>query len=860
MGEVYRARDARLGREVALKLLPSSFMADADRLARFEREARVLASLNHPNIAAIYGVEDGPTRAIVLELVDGETLADRIARGPLRVDDALAIARQIIDALDAAHERGIVHRDLKPSNIKVASDGRVKVLDFGLAKAIGDEGAPADPTESPTITAIGTRAGVLLGTAAYMSPEQARGLIVDKRTDIWAFGCVLYEMLTASRPFGRDTVSDTLAQILERDPDWSRVVPPSVVLLLQQCLQKDRRSRLRDIGDARVFLDRDVVREAVDHAPRRGGVRPKVIAAAGLAVGAIGFGALIVSMRRPATAERPPLRFAFTVRQLTNPDSIPRPSPDGRHLLTIVRDDAGVSRLWVRALNDDAGRVLPGTEQAIAAFWSADSDWIGFVAQGRIKKLRPTGGSPQTMAEASAVGFPPAWNGRGDLVFPTSNRSGLFHLKEGSRDARPLTTLDASLAENSHRYPRFLADGRHFIFTARAAMAANNAVYLGALDGGVRRLIHVESQVEEEQDDRGHTRALLYVREGTLFRHPFDGTAFTGDPVAIEEHLYHNTIGAAAGFASSRRGDVLVLRPATASGLIPTWYTREGTISARLPMGAYSVPRVSPDGRRILFDRPDQNYGNRDIWSIDAATGAAVRLISNMANDLQPVWSPSGDRIAFASDRSGQPEMRFYLKNAADPGGTETPVTNAPAGNFDLMDWSRDGKWLLLHPHAPPYTDIWIVPTEGSKAFPLMETPFLETVGRFSPDGRWVAFTSDASGRREVYVVPFAGRTVAPTEAIAVSENGGDYPAWSADRNELYFLAPDLKLHAVDAPPWKDRTPASRPLFTICAEGQPLVGATSGYSYDAARGGRFVILCQPGIPEFVAVIDRARPY
>ena len=507
MGEVYRARDTKLNRDVALKVLPDSFATDPDRLARFQREAQVLASLNHPNIAHIHGLEDsGGVRALVMELVEGEDLAQRITRGAILIDEALPIAKQIAEALEAAHEQGIIHRDLKPANIKVRNDGTVKVLDFGLAKAMEPVGLiSSNLSQSPTITTPAmTQAGMILGTAAYMAPEQARGKVVDRRADIWAFGCVLYEMLTRRRAFSGQTVPDTIGAVLGREPDWT-LLPPhasaSVRRVLQRCLEKDPRRRLRDIGDARLELD---VTDAVSMQPEAPTTRqkwPLVLAGAAVA-GALISVFLWLSARAAPSSVRSgsPVRFTLTFDGLTTDESVPAPSPDGTHAVLGARDAEGHQSLWLRTMDSGTVQRIGGTDDGSSPFWSKDGHWIGFYADGKLKKVSVSGGSPQTVVPVP-IDYPgsqgASWNGSGEIIFTTSNRGGLSVVHDPGGTARALTTLDRARTENSHRHPQFLPDGVHFIFMARCNLRENDALYLGRLDTGeTHRVLSVRSNVQ----------------------------------------------------------------------------------------------------------------------------------------------------------------------------------------------------------------------------------------------------------------------------------------------------------------------------------------------------------------------------
>ena len=543
MGEVYRARDTRLGRDVALKVLPREFTADPDRLARFEREARALAALNNPHIAAIYGIEDieppadsglqGTVRTLALELVEGDTLAQRIQQsaarrrsGGLSLDDALALARQIADALDSAHEKGIVHRDLKPSNIMITPDGVAKVLDFGIAK-LTPAAQMAEPasTSALTFTADGTREGLIVGTAAYMSPEQARGQAVDKRTDIWAFGCVLYEMLAGRVGFARATPTDTLAAILEGEPDWSALPPdlPAILRrLLNRCLQRDSRHRMRDMGDVRIGLEEVVTVPVVTGTTEADRARRRRRLAIGIAlVAVIGAAALTWFLTRlrdsgPATASERVIRFDMSLDNV-GPE-LPMPSPDGRHLVFVRAAGPDRRLLWIYSFDSGESRSLPGTESAIDPIWSPDGRWIAFFADGKLKKVSPSGGPPQTIA--TVAGFQDAaWGARGDIIFRASNREALLRVHESGGSPTELTKLDRSLTENSHRGPFFLPDGRRFLFTNRCEQREHNALFLGSLDSGrTQRVIPLQSNAAYLPPRGGSAGALLVLSRRRALR------------------------------------------------------------------------------------------------------------------------------------------------------------------------------------------------------------------------------------------------------------------------------------------------------------------------------------------------------
>ena len=571
MGEVWRARDTRLDRDVAIKILPEALAADPERIARFEREAKTLAALNHQNIAHIHGFEEsGGVRALVMELVDGPTLADRIAQGPIPLHEALHIARQIAEAVEAAHDHGIIHRDLKPANIKVRDDGTVKVLDFGLAKAMEPVAIGGDVSQSPTITSPAmTRMGIILGTAAYMSPEQAKGRPADKRSDIWAFGCVLYEMLTRKRAFGADDMSDTLAAVLRGDPDWAAlppVIPASIRTMLRRCLIRDPKLRLRDIGEARIVIDAYPGRSGGRSRERtRGSSRQEADAAAAQCH-------IRLERRRDL-----PHRWCRPWR--CGPRSYPRAeaplctlfcadasrtiwqsrcveswiSPDGR-LLAFVDVVNGIFHLWVRPLDSLEARVLPGTEDGVTPFWSADSRSIGFfdLTSRKLKKVDVSGGPPETVCDArvgGAAGAGGTWNLQNVILFGQAD--GLFRVSAAGGVPTPVTTLDPSRQETAHSFPQFLPDGRHFLFLASSGQPENSAIYVGSLDSKDRtRVISADLKAEYvSSGSRGH---LLFVRDRTLTTQPFDADTFrlTGDPSRVLETVDSSSFGFSAGLAA----------------------------------------------------------------------------------------------------------------------------------------------------------------------------------------------------------------------------------------------------------------------------------------------------------------------
>jgi Tol biopolymer transport system component len=814
-------------------------------MARFQREAQVLASLNHPNIAVIHGVEE---HALILELVEGHTLAERIAAGPIPFEEALPIAKQIAEALEYAHDRGVIHRDLKPANIKITPEGRVKVLDFGLAKALSNEASAADPDNSPTLTMRATQLGVILGTAAYMSPEQAKGKPVDKRADIWAFGVVLAEMLTGRQLYTGETVSEVVAAVLLKEPDLDGLpakTPPGIFRLLRRCLTKDPQQRLRDIGEARIAIEEcranpeGAKPEAKPQAPAK-----KPIAWIGAAGAlAIALAALAIVHFREIPAELPVLRFTVVPPEgaafgytfgLVSGFAV---SPDGRRIAFIAHAANGKDQLWVRSLDTFTAQPLAGTEGASYPFWSPDSRSIGFAADGKLKRIDAAGGPSLTLADAPNFRGG-TWSAGGVIVFALNQTAaGLQRVSASGGAARPATTLDAAKGEVNHRFPSFLPDGRHFVYTASIRSVDQAMVRLGTLDSTeVKPLPGADSNALFAA---GH---LLYLKESTLMAQPFDPDRLTttGEAVPVAEKVAHiYTRSGSFGIFSVSWNGVLAYVAGEGGRLGLTWVDRDGKrLSTVGDPGLLNSVHLSPDGKSATVFTMS---GNRDIWVFDLARRLPRRFTFDPAQEEEAIWSPDGRTIVFNSNRKGHYDL--YRKNADLTGAEELlyadDMTKIPSS------WSPDGRFLLYTANSPKTgLDIWVLPMTSQpgtapKPYPWLQTEFMEANAVFSPDGKWVAYSSNESGDTQVYVAPFPG----PGGKRQVSTAGGGYPHWRADGKEIFYNRADNRLMAASV---RETGAAleigeAHTLFSF-----PPTGV--GISYDvSADGQRFLALLPPEV-------------
>ena len=830
MGEVYRATDTKLGRDVAIKVLPASLAQDPERLARFDREARTLASLNHPHIAQIYGVEgSGATRALVMELVGGETLAERIDRGPLALDEALAIARQIADALGAAHDLGIVHRDLKPANVKITDAGNVKVLDFGLAKAIEPGGSGSGASMLTTVTSPAmTQAGIILGTAAYMAPEQARGKPVDKRADIWAFGVVLYEMVTGARPFGGDNVTDTIAAVVKEQPDIGKL-PHRLRRLVARCLEKDPARRLRDIGDAWDLLD-DGATAARAHRSSRAAL---ALTAAVATVALVALATVLV-LWPPWRSETPvPLaRFAIVVPQAAPlsasvTDRQIDISPDGTHVV-YVTGSTTLGRLMIRDLDQIEPRQLSDFANARSPFFSPDGRWVAFFAGSDLFKVAIGGGPPVLLTRLTTNTRGGTWSSDGTIVIATSDRkTGLLILPDRGGDAKPLTSVPDTTTD--HLFPSALPDGRGVLYSVRVNDAEGRIAVRDAATGLSKDIIPAGDQAFYVES--GH---VVYGSAGTLYAVAFDLDRLeaTGEPVAMVSNVASRGTGA-TDFAISKAG-TLVYAPGNADAEARrslVWVDRRG-VETPLPVPdrAYFALRLSPDGTRAAIDIRDQE---RDIWVLDIGRETLSRLSFGRGLDTFPVWTPDGRSVVYSRAGGGALLMR-----AADGSGPERPLGGDGYLQF-AQSFTPDGKQLLVTQQRSS-NDLLLMnvdPVGGETA--VVDSPFVDGPGDISPDGRWLAYQSNESGQDQVYVRPLDTQTGG---RVQVSPTGGTKPVWARDQRELFYLDAAGALTAVPVSTAGSFTAGA----SVKISSTRYFSANQARSYDVTPDGRRFLFIKGG--------------
>jgi Tol biopolymer transport system component len=887
MGEVYRATDTKLKRQVAIKVLPASVAADTDRLARFQREAEVLAALNHSNIAAIYGLEDaGGTKALVMELVDGPTLAELIAGswlkahgsrpgqalspepGALSLTDALPIARQIAEALEAAHDQGIIHRDLKPANIKIRPDGVVKVLDFGLAKALnpaqGSGLTAQDAMNSPTLTSPAmTAQGMILGTAAYMAPEQARGRVADRRADIWAFGAVLFEMLTGKRAFPGDDITDTLAAVVRAEPEWSllpRDLSPTLVVFLKRCLQKDPKQRVGDIRDVRLALEGafDVAAATTAAGPAQAPRGPLAWIIAGAAV--LVAAALAVPTVRHLSDAAPSAPQETRTDIVTPGTGLFALSPDGTKI-AFAAPNAGVSRLWLRSLSDPRAQLLPNTEGAEGAFWSPDSRSIAFFAGAALKRLDLGGGAPQVIATTDVRSGHGTWGADGVMLYSghsvTHSSDLLRRVSPAGGASTPVTPLGP---EVSYLAPSFLPDGKRFLFTAFGEHD-RHGIYLATLDGPPPTRLTSDASPALYLPNRSSAPGLpgestgdgwlVWLRNGVLVSQRLDLTVpalAEGEPVSVADNVVFASTSAAGliGYRSGSTSDQRQL----------AWFDARGDqLETVGEPGDLSAFNLSPDGKNIAVTVGAA--GATDIWMLEATRGLRTRFTFDQAIDRYPIWSPDSRAVAFASSRLGH--LDLYRKSVDGAVGSED-LLYSDDRDKQPYSWSPDGKYLIFSSIDPKSkSDLWILPMTGErKPFAFAQTEFSEIQGVFSPDGRWIAYVSDESGTAEIYAAPFPGpgakRVISTRQSGAGS---GGVPVWRPDGREIFYIAPDRSLMAAavtrNGTTIEARLP--RALFG------PIL-AVGGRNYAvSADGKRFLSYTAPGLRDNapITLIQNWRP-
>ena len=859
MGEVYRAEDTNLSREVAIKVLPEKFTKDPQRLARFEREAKLLASLNHPNIAAIYGFEEADdVRFLALELVPGETLQERVAKGPVPVEEALEVCRQIAEGVEAAHEKGVIHRDLKPANVKVTPEGKVKILDFGLAKAFEDEMPAADISQSPTLTEEMTRAGVILGTAAYMSPEQAKGEAVDKRADIFAFGCVLYELLTGKKTFDGKTITETLGAIIHKEPDWDGLpatTPWRIQELLRRCLTKDAHDRLRDIANVRVEIKLALYEPATVLPIGVGGaaqpLRRGWMVTAGVAlVGAVIMGLAVWVLAPQPT--RPVARFVVGT-SATEPFSSQLPtrglaiSPDGTRI--VYRSSAGGgAHVYLRAMDQLEGTRLFSAQNSIGnPFFSPDGAWVVFSTNddGTWKKVSILGGPPVTLFSEEGVAPRGASWGPDDTIILGRNApgTGLFRGPAAGGDLEVLTTPDAEQGEINHWWPEILPGGDAVLFTIVKGQGAENAE-IAVLDLATsEQKVLIRGGSNPQYALTGH---IIYGVDGTLRAVPFDldRLGVTGEPVPMLEGVMTDA-GGAVEFSLSADGSLVYAAGGTQTPeRTLVWVDREGAVEPLgAPARAYLDPRFSPDGRRLAVRI---NGENRDIWVYDLGRRTLSRLTFDPGVDETPVWTPDGKWVTFSGVRDGVANL---LRRVADGSEEEEQLVTLQE-HTHADSWSPNGQVLVfsMGPTGTASGGIWLLPLEEDREPTLfLKTPFNVYTSRLSPDGHWIAYASDESGRLEIYVQPFPGLG----GKWPISTDGGGHAVWSRDGRELFYRNGDkmMVVEVTTQPNFSAGSPKA--LF----EGQFFITGDGNTSYDVAPDGQRLLMIQESAEQQRAQIN-----
>ena len=844
MGEVYRARDEKLNRDVAIKLLPAEVSQNGDRLRRFEQESQAAGALNHPNILAVYdvGTHDAAPY-VVSELLEGVSLKDRLHDGAISQRKAIDYAVQLARGLAAAHEKGIVHRDLKPDNIFITRDDRVKILDFGIAKLIEPVKDAVAQTDIAT-RKVHTNPGTVVGTPGYMSPEQVRGSRVDHRSDIFSFGAILYEMLSGRRAFHGESAADTMSAILKEDPpdlsDTNQSISPALERLVNRCLEKNPEARFHSASDLAFALEAISGSSGVSNQTiatttalsSRARIRkqlPWIVAGLFALAFLVTLPFALLYFRRPSTPAPATVRFLFAPPEKSAIVGAPVISPDGRLVVFGVRDATGRESLWIQSLDSLEAHPLAGTEVGGGGppFWSTDSRSIGFFSVGKLKRIDVAGGPVQTLGDATVGGG--TWN-RDGVIILRSTGGGLARIPDTGGAPTLLTTLDKSRNEVLHAYPYFLPDGRHFLYLARNSQNEKSAIFVGSLDSKeTKSLLNADSNVAYAPP--GY---LIFARQQTLMAQAFDADKLqlSGEAVPIAERVGRSLSTALALFSVSETG-VLVYRSVATQQSQLAWFDRTGRqLGTVSEPGVYAAIRLSPDEKHIALQSPDNERGYQDIWSIEVARGTPRRLTFDPANDIYPIWSPDGSRIVFGSNRDGT--VNLYQKLSSGAGNDEL-LFKSDDGKLPT-DWSPDGRYILYQDVSQKGLDLWVLPLlDEGKPVLFRQTDFQEMYGRFSPDGRWIAYVSDESGKREVYVRSFPDSG----GQWQISNGGGSQPRWRRDGKELFYLSPDRKLMAVEVNGSSGTFEAGipKPLFDV------RIGNAAGVSdYEVAGDGqRFLV-------------------
>jgi serine/threonine protein kinase len=860
MGEVYLTEDLTLDRNVALKFLPEAFTSDPERMARFEREAKLLASLNHPNIAGIYGLEqaDG-NRFLVLEYVEGETLQARLSKGALPLEDALALCRQIAEGLEAAHDKGVIHRDLKPANVMITAEEKVKILDFGLAKALSDEAQSIDSSQSPTLTEAMTRPGVILGTAAYMSPEQAKGKSVDKRADIWAFGCILYECLSGKKVFEGETVTETLASVIKENPDWNALpatTPQNILFVLRRCLEKDKSRRFRDAADVQIELEEtNENREAVAHG-KSSWLWKGVTAVFILAFAVLSF----FYFREKPPSPKVRVRFNISLPEglSLSPTGGFAVSPDGKYLAFPATDSDGVQRFWLHKFDSLEAKPLVGTEFEglnSGCFWSYDSRYIAYPVGKKLYKCDILGGSPELICDTPKYPVGGSWNRDGVIIFGTDG-GGLMRVSSTGGSPHPLAVRTQK--QGSHSFPKFLPDGRHFLYCLDSGNPNRQGIYIGSLDSSPEEhdsvfLLPTTYSYWYVNDRSSGLGFLLFLHNWNLMAQQFDAKSLKllGEQIHLVGQV--RSYSGQGHFSVSNTGILVYRRGSGSEYFQPTLFDRQGNVISKVgEAGIYYRLAISPDGNRATASwlNPASTFSSADVCLLDLAGGPIQRLTHGKGIDNgRPIWSSDEKQIIFTSYVEGVNDL--YLMKVNEAGDSELLLKSDESKN--PTDWSSDGRFALYTTYnSQTKGDLWVLPIDDpGKAFKLLATEFNEGDGHFSHDMKWIAYQSDELGRSEIYVgklTESSGKLAFATRPIPISKDGGMGPRWSRDGKELFYRTEDDSVMAVSITAdteFKSGTP--RPLFKAPTDPITMNGLFPFPTWDVSSDGNRFLLAVPNV-------------